>query len=145
MASQRQQRVARQILHEISSIVGRDVSDPRVEGVTFTEVRVTPDLRNAHVYFSCLGGADERRRCSEGLEHAAGMLRRELGRRLALRFVPTLRFEIDDSLERAERIARLLRQSGRDAEGGEADEADEHREPGGSAGGHPQDRDDTDG
>jgi ribosome-binding factor A len=133
MASQRQQRVARQILHEISTIVGRDVSDPRIEGVTFTEVRVTPDLRNAHVFFSCLGGQDARKRCAEGLEHAAGLVRRELGRRLALRFVPSLRFEFDDSLERAERIARLLRERVPPAgdEGEPTREADDGDEPGG--------------
>jgi len=111
MPTQRQQRVAREILHEISTIVSREVADPRLGLVTFTEVRVSPDLRNARVFYSCLGGEAERSRCAEGLGHAVGVLRRELGRRLALRFVPTLRFEYDDSGLRAERIADLLRKA----------------------------------
>lgn len=112
MSTQRQQRVAKQILHEISTIVGREIADPRLELVTFTDVHVSPDLRNARVFYSCMGGDAERTRCSEGLEHASGMLRRELGRRLPLRFVPVLRFEYDDSSLRAGRIAELLRKSG---------------------------------
>jgi ribosome-binding factor A len=119
MASQRQQRVARQILQEISSIAETELADPRLSFVTFTEVQITPDLRNARVFFSCLGGDAERKRCEEGLSHAAGVLRRELGRRLRLRFVPALRFEFDDSYERAERINRLLRRSSEE-EGGDA-------------------------
>jgi ribosome-binding factor A len=117
MASQRPQRVGKQILQEISIIVESELADPRLNFVTFTEVQMTPDLRNARVFFSCLGGDEERKRCTEGLEHAAGLLRRELGRRLPLRFVPTLRFEFDDSYQRAERIERLLRRrSGEDGD-----------------------------
>ena len=112
MSSQRQQRVGRQILQEISTIVESELNDPRLVLVTFTEVRMSPDLRNAHVFFSCLGDDAQRKRCEEGLVHAAGMLRRELGRRLPLRFVPALRFELDDTLQRAERINRLLRSGG---------------------------------
>jgi len=112
MPSQRQQRVARQILQEISVIVEQELADPRVELVTFTAVMVSPDLRNARVFYSYMGGDTERQRCAEALEHASGMLRRELGRRLPLRFIPALRFEYDDSSVRAERIAALLRKSG---------------------------------
>jgi ribosome-binding factor A len=112
MGSQRQQRVARQILQEISTIV-ETLNDPRLVLVTFTEVRMTPDLRNARVFFSCLGDDEHRKRCEEGLAHASGVLRRELGRRLPLRWVPALRFEFDDSYQRAERINRLLGSSGR--------------------------------
>ena len=112
MASQRQQRVGRQVLQEISTIVESELRDPRLGLVTFTEVRMSPDLRNARVFFSCLGDDEHRKRVEEGLAHAAGMLRRELGRRLPLRFVPALRFEFDDSLQRAERINRLLGPSG---------------------------------
>jgi ribosome-binding factor A len=112
MGSQRQQRVAKQILQEISMIVEQQLNDPRVQLVTFTDVHVTPDLRNARVFYSHMGDDAERAHCAEALEHASGMLRRELGRRLPLRFVPKLRFEYDDSSIRAERIATLLRKSG---------------------------------
>ena len=93
-------------------IVESELNDPRLVLVTFTEVRLTADLRTARVFFSCLGDDRQRKRCEEALKHAAGMLRRELGRRLSLRFVPALHFEFDDSLQRAERINRLLGPSG---------------------------------
>jgi len=108
MASQRSERIGRQILQEIALIVRRDVADPRLELVTFTSVRMTPDLRNARVFFSCIGDEREARRCMQGLTQASGMLRREIGRRLPLRHVPSLHFEYDDSAQRAERITRLL-------------------------------------
>ena len=108
MGSQRQQRVAKQIQQSISTIVEVELSDPRLQLVTFTEVRITPDLRSALVFYSWLGPQAERAQVGEGLERAKGLIRRELGRRLSLRFVPELRFEYDDSAERAERIQRLL-------------------------------------
>jgi ribosome-binding factor A len=117
MSTQRAQRVGRQLQQEISMIVERDLVDPRLELVTFTAVKVTPDLRTARVYYSCLGGQEARDDCGKALDHAKGMLRREIGRRLALRYVPDLRFEFDDSLERSQRISELLGPAvqGRDA------------------------------
>ena len=108
MPSQRTQRVGRQVLHEVSSMVELDVSDPRLELITFTEVRMSSDLRTAHVFFACMPGSTRREDCEKGLTHAVGFLRRELGRRLDLRYVPALQFHFDDSLQRAERIEQLL-------------------------------------
>jgi len=82
--------------------------DPRVEGVTITEVKVTPDLRFADVYVSRLGGDAERKEAVQGLEAAAGFLRHELAPRIDLRFVPELRFHLDRSWEQGARIEALL-------------------------------------
>jgi ribosome-binding factor A len=125
MSSQRAERVARQVLQEVSAIVEHDLKDPRIGMVTFTMVRMGPDLRTAHVYFSCLDGEAARRSCEEGLAHAKSYLRREVGRRLRLRYAPELRFEFDDSLDRAERITRLLdadRRAHESDRGGSTDE-----------------------
>ncbi len=108
MSGQRVERVGRQILQEISNIVERVLADPRLTLVTFTRVQMTPDLRQARVYFSCLEGTAGKDRCEGALVHASGLLRRELGRRLQLRYVPELRFVFDDSFERAARINALL-------------------------------------
>ena len=116
MPSQRPERVSRQILQEVSDLVERDLADPRLALVTFTEARMSPDLRVAWIYYSCMpqpgeNAADpdvQREECERALEHAAGLLKREVGRRLRLRYVPDLRFRYDDSLERADRIAKLL-------------------------------------
>lgn len=108
MPSTRIARVARQVQQELSQIIEEQLKDPRVGMVTLTSVQMTPDLRIARVYFSRLGDTAEREAAKSALEHAAGFLRRELGQRLRMRFLPELRFYIDDSLERYDRISELL-------------------------------------
>lgn len=108
MASQRQRRVARQILQAVSDIVETQVQDPRLGVVTFTDATVSADLRHAVVFFSSLTAGAAGQAPASVLEGAAGFVRRELGRRLALRYTPSIRFERDDTLERAERIESLL-------------------------------------
>ncbi len=122
MNDARCKRVAKQILTELSAIVERDLSDPRLGVLTFTGARVSPDLRIAWLRFSCLDAEHTRDDCEQALTHATGYLRRVLGQRLRLRYVPALRFEYDDSAVRAERIARLL---GQQTRGRGADETDE--------------------
>ena len=104
-------------LHEtLVALLERAVKDPRVEIVTLTGVEVTQDLAWAKVYFSVLGGEEERRVAARGLANVAGFLRGELGRRLHLRSAPQLRFEFDDSMERGQRIETLLREWHAEAE-----------------------------
>lgn len=95
----------------------KKVSDPRLDFVTITAVKVSPDLRQAHIYVSAVGNQQE---AMEGFDRAASFLRRELGSRLALRYVPELTFHLDESLERGERIDQLLEeiQRNRDSQGG---------------------------
>ena len=82
--------------------------DPRVQGVTITEVQVTPDLRMARVYVTSLGAEEERKAALKGLQGAQGFLRHELATNLALRCVPELVFFLDNAWERASRIDSLL-------------------------------------
>jgi ribosome-binding factor A len=107
MGGQRAERVGRQLLHEISNIVEIELADPRLVMVTFTDVRMTSDLRHARVFFSSLTDEKGRLAALTVLEHAAGVIRRELGRRLSLRHVPELRFIVDDSVEISRRISDL--------------------------------------
>ena len=95
-------------MQEVSAIVEHDLGDPRLRGATFTSARISPDLRHARIMFSCMGDKKTRNHLREALVHAGAYIRRELTRRLSLRFSPTLTFELDDSLERAERIDKLL-------------------------------------
>lgn len=127
-------------VHEtLVALLQRAVKDPRVEGVTVTSVEVTQDLAWAKVYFSILGGEEERRVASRGLAHVAGFLRGELGRRLRLRTTPQLRFEYDDSLDRGARIETLLREWHAEEqthpEAGESPPATDSERDGGGAGG----------
>ncbi len=110
MATRRQRRVNNLLREELSELLQRRVKDPRLEGLTITAVETSVDLRHAHVYVSSLGSEGEKREALAGLRRAEGFLRRELGTRLSLRYVPEMAFHIDDSLERGERIERLLRE-----------------------------------
>lgn len=114
------QRLNELFRRELSRLVRRELKDPRVRGVVVTEVRTSGDLSYATVYVRSEPPTptDE---AIAGLERAGGFIRRELGQALHLRKVPEFRFEVDETLERAERIDELLREArgaDRSAEGG---------------------------
>ncbi len=123
MATRRQRQVADLIQEEISDVIARRVRDPRVEGVTVTEVTVSPDLRYADVYFTVLGDEEAHKDAQAGLTAAAGFVRRELAPRLKLRFLPEIRFHEDRSWERGARIDALLEEISAERE--ETEEAEE--------------------
>lgn len=94
---------------EISELLVRKIKDPRLDMVTITGVEVSPDLKLARVYFSRFGNPEELRQGLEGLQSAAGFIKRELGQRLKLRHVPDLEFVHDTSFEYGDRIETLLK------------------------------------
>jgi ribosome-binding factor A len=104
-------RVGERVKEELSWLLARNVRDPRLAGVTVSEVRMSDDLRNARVYVVLLeGGSDAERRkeALAALTGAAGMLRGEVTQRVGLRFAPSLRFLYDDTREKRARIDQLL-------------------------------------
>ena len=110
MANYRDRRVAQEILKEINDILQKKVRDPRVEGITITEVRVTGDLQQANIYYSTLGDkASDKQKEQQGLEKASGTIRRELGHRLSIYKTPELVFELDSSVAYGNHIDDLLR------------------------------------
>jgi ribosome-binding factor A len=112
MASNRRpDRVAEAIREEIATTLADGVKDPRITGlVTVTGVDVTRDLRHARVFVSILGTDEERAATLEGLGHAAGYLRAQVGRALRLRLAPEIEFRLDDTIAKAARIESLLTQ-----------------------------------
>jgi ribosome-binding factor A len=110
MATRRQRRVAEQIHRDLSLLLMREVRDPRLGDVTITEVRITPDLLIARIFFTVLGEDAERKEAQAGLDSAAGFLRTQLAAQLRLRTVPELIFELDRSAEYGQRIEELLSQ-----------------------------------
>jgi len=110
VASPRQRRVGDQIQKEISSLLLREIKDPRIGFVTLTGVEVSSDLRTAKVFYTVLGEQTKRDETQRGLEKATPFMRRELGRRLRLRFAPELQFRFDTSLEYGNRIDTLLKE-----------------------------------
>ncbi|MFQ5480734.1 MAG: 30S ribosome-binding factor RbfA [Thermodesulfobacteriota bacterium] len=106
----RADRVGDSILREIASMLQRgEIGDPRIGFVTITHVKLSPDLKEAKIYFSQIGSDEDKKNSAEGLDSAVGYIRRNLGHRLKLRSVPKLRFYFDDTLEYAEHIDDLLK------------------------------------
>jgi ribosome-binding factor A len=108
VASQRAQRVAETIHKEISNLLIKGLKDPRIGFVTITEVDVSPDLRQAKVYYTLMGDAEERTRTQAGLDSSASYIRQQLGRLLRLRYIPDVRFVYDESVDYGHRIDSLL-------------------------------------
>jgi ribosome-binding factor A len=108
--SRRSSRVSDLVRAELSLLVLTEAHDPELKRVTITDVEMPSDLRSARVYFSCLGGEEEREKGLQALKRAAGYLRREVGQRCGLRYAPELRFMSDLSLERGARVEEILHQ-----------------------------------
>jgi ribosome-binding factor A len=118
----RQKRVAEQIRAELSQLLQRELRDPRLGLVTVTRVLVDRELMHADVYVSTLGDDARRGELLEALDSAAGLLRREIGRRVKLRQTPHLVFHWDPGMENMDNVARLLDQIKHTDQGaGEAD------------------------
>ena len=109
--SQRQLRVAEEIRHILAGILLRgDLRDPALMGVSVTvsEVRISPDLKNATVYSLPFGKASVAE-VMKGLNRSAPYLRSQVGQALPLRYTPTLTFVPDRSFDEAKHIDELLR------------------------------------
>src|SRR5688572_16476497 len=107
---QRPLRVGEEVRHALAQILERgDLRDPDLVGtvVTITEVRMSPDIRNATVFVARLGGIDTDK-IVKALERAAPYLRRRIAEIVELRYVPNLRIEPDTSFDYAERIGQKL-------------------------------------
>jgi len=113
MSSRRQKQVNQTIRREISDLLRRQVSDPRINSgiLSITEVDISPDLKQAKIHVSIMGTEQEKAETLSGLASASDFLRRELGGRIRLRHTPRLMFEIDDSLEKAEYVLQLIDQT----------------------------------
>ncbi|RLK62441.1 30S ribosome-binding factor RbfA [Atopobacter sp. AH10] len=111
MPNYRVERLQQEVLREVTDILAHKVKDPRVSGVTLTEVTVTNDLQIASLYYSTLSDkASERAKTEEGLKKAVGLIRKELAKRLNIYKVPELHFKRDTSVDYGQRIDQLIAQ-----------------------------------
>ena len=107
--SRRADRINGLLRQEISVLLSREIKDPRLSGViSITQVETTSDLRNAHVYVSVMGDEDTKSAALDGIKSAATFLRRSLRDRLKLRYVPFLKFSLDESIEDADALLRMM-------------------------------------
>ena len=107
--SRRADRINGLLRQEISLLLSREIKDPRLEGViSITQVQTSSDLRNARVFVSVLGTPQDKEEALNGIQSAASFLRRSLRDRLKLRYVPFLKFALDETIEDADVVLRIM-------------------------------------
>lgn len=119
--TRRTDRVAVQIMKELSDIIGEELTDPRLGLVTLTHVEVTPDFGAARVWFTVHGGEKQVKATRAALISARKRIRAELGNRIRLRRVPELTFEYDESIDAGMRIYEKIREIAEHDRGPEAE------------------------
>lgn len=109
---QRTDRISDQMQRELAELIFRELKDPRLGMVTITSIEVSRELDHAKVYVTVMPTANANPAQSiEALQHAAGFLRHELGRRMKIRTIPELHFLYDETLERGNRMSALIDQA----------------------------------
>lgn len=106
----RSDRVAELIKKEISDILRKEVSDPRIGFVSITEVEIGADLGLAKIFVSVMGSEKEKKDAMKGLISATKHIRFKLGPRLGLKSVPEIIFKADSSFERGNRVLQIISQ-----------------------------------
>jgi ribosome-binding factor A len=109
-------RVDEAVREVLAEAVTQDLKDPRVGFVTVTEVRTSPDLRQARVFVSVYGTAEEQTATLEGLRSAHGILQTKIASKLRMKRTPALEFALDDTAEKAARLESIIEHAIEDAD-----------------------------
>ncbi len=108
MGFDRIDRVSEEVKRELAGLI-RELKDPRIcDFVSIIAVKVTKDFKFAKVYISVLGSQEQKEGTIKGLNSAAGFIRREIGRKIQLRYTPEFSFVLDDSIEYGAHISKVL-------------------------------------
>jgi ribosome-binding factor A len=133
----RARKLAERIKVLVAEALERAVKDPDLGFVTITDVKVTPDLQHAKIFYTVFGSEAEKQQTTEIIDNNKGLIRREVGRGLSIRLTPTIEFVSDEIPVIAAHLNDLLNEAkNRDAEvqalakGAEfAGEANPYKEP----------------
>ena len=107
--SRRIDRINEQLRDELSTVLARQIKDPRLDGViSITRVESSSDLRSARVYISVLGNQEQQKEALDGLQSAASFLRREIRNRINMKHTPFMTYLLDESIQDADHILRLI-------------------------------------
>ena len=126
--SRRTERIGSAIRQEVMEVIQRELVDPRLEGTlpSVSRVKVSEDLSTADVYMVLMGSPGKQTSALNALRHAAGLMRTRVGKALATRTIPYLRFELDEAYRKEMEVLNLIRQAEREfAPAQEADPAPE--------------------
>jgi ribosome-binding factor A len=108
VSKMRAQRIGERIREELSEMLVNMITDPRLQWVSVTDVRVDRELAYANIFVSALDGSERKDEIMDGFHSAQGFIRRQLAQRVDIRSFPQLRFHWDPTPENADRIEQLI-------------------------------------
>lgn len=107
---QRHERLEQDVKIALSDIIMNEVKEPSVTGlISVTDVKITPDQKYAKVYVSIFGKCNKNK-VVEALKKATGFIKKELSRRVRMRNIPDITFELDNSMEYGEHMDRVIKE-----------------------------------
>jgi len=104
----RSEQLEKALIREINNIIYRKTNDPRIKFVTITRIKVSPDLKYADVFVTIFNDKVQQKKTLKGLKNATKFIRVELGKNLKLRFVPIIKFKIDEDLEHQYKLLNII-------------------------------------
>ena len=105
----RAERISGKIQHAITDLLSKKMQDPRIEMATISSVKLTPDLRVATVYITIFGDKERILQALEGFKNSKGFIKKRIAPKLGLKYMPDLKFEYDDSFDKAAEMDELIR------------------------------------
>lgn len=107
----RAERISGKIQHAITELLNKKMQDPRIEMATVSGIKMTPDLRVAHVYVTVFGDKKRISEVMEGFKSSKGFIKKSIAPKLGLKYMPDLKFVHDDSFDKAARMDALIREA----------------------------------
>jgi len=104
----RSEHLEKSLLREINNIIYRKVNDPRIKFVTITRAKVSSDLKYADIFVTIFNDKKQQRKALEGLKNATKFIRGELGKDLKIRYVPNIKFVIDQDLKHQYKLLKII-------------------------------------
>ena len=104
----RREHLEKYLKREINNIIYRKINDPRIKFVTITRIKVSPDLKYANIFVTIFNDEAQQKKTLEGLKSATKFIRVELGKDLKLRYVPNIKFIIDEDLEHQYKLLKII-------------------------------------
>jgi len=106
--SKRSGQLEKSLKREINNIIYRKINDPRIKFVTITRIKVSSDLKYADIFVTIFNDEAQQKKALKGLKNATKFIRGELGKDLKLRYVPNIKFKIDEDLERQYKLLKII-------------------------------------
>jgi len=120
----RVEKVQEEIRQQVSLIVLKDLNDPTIGFITITRVKITADLRDAKIYFTTMADEESLEYAVNGLKRAVGFIRKLIGERMRMKFVPEIKFIYDESEKKSNRIDEIIEIIHREKETSHGDKGD---------------------